>query len=153
MYRWILLAHLIGGATLFGAHVYMEGLMASAGKAGDDSTYMTLMLRMSKTADRLMGPASLITLVFGVWLVIDSGFYEFSDFFVTIGFSIVIAAFAVSMFLIRPRSNDIDAAVEENGLTDATAVSGMKSIATLVHVQTLLLGIAFVVMVLKPGTL
>ncbi|MGI9584415.1 MAG: DUF2269 family protein [Acidimicrobiia bacterium] len=153
MYKWILLAHVLGGATLFGAHVYMEGLMASAGKAGDDSTYMTLMLRMSSTASRLMGPASLITLVFGVWLVIDSGFYEFNDFFITIGFAIIIAAFAISMFLIRPRSVDIDAAIEENGLTDAAAVSGMKSISTLVHVQTLLVSIAFVAMVIKPGTL
>lgn len=153
MYKWLLLAHVIGGATLFGAHVYMEGLMASAGKSGDDSVYMTLMLRMSKTADRLMGPASLITLVFGVWLVIDSGAWEFSDLFVTIGFSVIIAAFAVSMFLIRPRSKDIDAAVEENGITDPAAVATMKSISNLVHAETLLVAIGLVFMVLKPGIL
>ncbi len=153
MYKWLLLAHVFGGATLFGAHVYMEGLMASAGKSGDDSVYMTMMLRMAKTADRLMGPASLITLVFGVWLVIDSGAWELNDLFVTIGFSVIIAAFAVSMFLIRPRSKDIDAAVAENGLTDATAVATMKSVSNLVHVETLLVAIGLVVMVLKPGIL
>lgn len=150
MYKWILLGHAIGGATLFGAHVYMEGLMASAGRAGDDSVYMSVMTRMASTADRVMGPASLITLVFGIWLVIDTS-YEFGDIFVSIGFAIIIAAFAVSMFLMRPRFNEVQEAVEENGPTDPGAMASMKSLGNLAHVQTLLVAIAFVVMILKPG--
>ncbi|MGI9666858.1 MAG: DUF2269 family protein [Acidimicrobiia bacterium] len=151
MYKWILLGHLIGASTLFGGHVYMEGLMASANKAGDDSIYMTIMLRTAKTADRLMGPAGLITLVFGIWLVIDGAAWEFSQMFVSLGFLFVIAAFAIGLFVMRPKSQEIDAAIEEDGLTAEKAVSTMKSLGTLVHIQTAIVAVALVIMVFKPG--
>ena len=152
MYKWILLAHAIGGATLFGGHVYMESLMASAGRAADRSAYMTTMLRLSTTAGRVMGPAAVITLVFGVWLVLDT-VYDFEDLFVAIGMVVVVAAFAISIFLMNPRMKEIEAIVEENGLEDEVAVSKMRGMGTLVHVQTLLVAVAFVVMIIKPGIL
>ena len=152
MYKWILLAHAIGGATLFGGHVYMEGLMASAGRAADRGSYMTTMLRLSTTAGRVMGPAAVITFVFGIWLVLD-GSYAFEDIFVAIGMVVVVAAFAISVFLMRPRMDEIEAIVEENGLEDDVAASKMKGMGTLVHVQTLLVAVAFVVMIIKPGIL
>jgi hypothetical protein len=104
---------------------------------------------MSKTAGRIMGPAAIVTLVFGVWLVLD-GPWEFEEVFVTIGFVAIIAAFTVSLFLMNPKLKDIEEAVEENGLTDEGALATMKSLGNLVHVQTLLVAVAFAVMILKP---
>ena len=149
MYEWILLAHLLGAATLFGGHVYMEGLMASAGREADRSVYMSSMLRASKTAARIMGPASIITLVFGIWLVFE-GSWEFEELFVVIGFVVIIAAITVSLFLMNPKLKDIEEAVEDNGPTDEGALANMKSLGNLVHVQTLLVAVAFIVMVIKP---
>ena len=149
MYSWILLAHAVGAAVLFGGHVYMESVMASAGRETDRSLYMSVMLRMSKTAGRIMGPAAIVTLVFGVWLVLD-GPWEFEEVFVTIGFVAIIAAFTVSLFLMNPKLKDIEEVVEENGLTDESALATKKSLGNLVHVQTLLVAVAFAVMILKP---
>ena len=150
MYRWILLFHAIGGATLFGAHVYMESLMASAGREQDRSVYMTAMLRMSRTAGRVMGPASAVTLIFGVWLVIDTA-WDWEELFVTVGLVVIVAAFAISTFLMSPRLKEIEATIDENGLDDAGAVASMKSLGNLAHVQTALIAVAFAVMILKPG--
>jgi uncharacterized membrane protein len=149
MYRWILLAHAIGGATLFGAHVYLESLMAGARKDGT-SVYMRTMLRASNTAGRVMGPAAIITLVFGVWLVFDT-VYGFEEVFVTIGMVAVVAAFAISVFLMRPRIEEIEAIVEENGIEDETAMRKMQGFTGLVHAQTLIVAIAFIAMIIKPG--
>ena len=149
MYRWILLAHAIGGATLFGAHVYLESLMAGARKDGT-SAYMRTMLRASDTAGRIMGPAAVVTFVFGIWLVIDT-VYAFEDFFVAIGMVAVVAAFAVGLFLMKPRLEEIEAIVEENGIEDETAVAKMRAFTGLVHTQTLIVAIAFAAMILKPG--
>ena len=149
MYRWILLAHAIGGATLFGAHVYLESLMAGARKDGTP-VYMRTMLRASATAGRVMGPAAIITLVFGVWLVFET-VYGFEDVFVTIGMLAVVAAFAISVFLMRPRLDEIEAIVEENGIEDETAMHKMQGFIGLVHAQTLIVAIAFVAMIIKPG--
>ena len=151
MYHWILLGHDIGAAVLFGGHVYMEGLMAAAGRDEDRTVYMNTMLKTAGTAERLMGPAALVTLGFGIWLVLDSPAWSFEQLFITVGFAVVIAAFAISLFLMRPRTNDINAAIAENGITDEGAMANMKSLGNLVHVQTLLVTIALVVMVLKPG--
>ena len=151
MYQWILLGHVIGAAVLFGGHVYMEGLMAAAGRDEDRTVYMNTMLKTAGTAERLMGPAALVTLGFGIWLVLDSPAWSFEQLFITVGFAVVIAAFAISLFLMRPRTNDINAAIAENGITDEGAMANMKSLGNLVHVQTLLVTIALVVMVLKPG--
>lgn len=149
MYRWILLAHAVGGATLFGAHVYLESLMAGARRDGT-SSYMRTMIRASGTAGRVMGPAALITFVFGIWLVVDT-VYRFEDLFVAIGMVAVVGAFAISTFLMRPRLEEIEAIVEENGIEDDTAVSKMQGFTGLVHAQTLIVAIAFATMILKPG--
>jgi uncharacterized membrane protein len=150
MYEWLLLAHAIGAAVLFGGHIYLESLTAAAGRANDDAGYMTVMMKASTAAERVMGAASIVTLVFGVWLVFETS-YDFEDLFVTIGFAAIVVVFAVSMFLMSPRMKEISALVDENGYGDETAVSKMKSLATLVHVQTLLIAVAFVLMILKPG--
>lgn len=151
MYKWILLAHAIGGATLFGSHVYLESLMAGATKA-PIPTYMTTMIRISKSAGRVMGPASVITLVFGIWLVIETTF-GFEDVFVGIGLLAVVAAFAISMFLLDPRLKEIEAIVEESGVEDESAVAKMKSVVGLIHLLTVIVAIAFVAMIIKPGIL
>jgi len=150
VYKWILLGHAIGGATLFGASIYMESLMAGASRTTDPSSYMLAMLRLSKAASRVMGPASIITFIFGIWVVVETA-YEFSDLFVTIGMSVIIIAFSISMFLMNPREKEINALIIENGMDDESAVAKMRSLGNLAHVQTLLVTIAFVVMILKPG--
>ena len=97
-----------------------------------------------------MGPAALITFVFGIWLVVDT-VYRFEDLFVAIGMVAVVGAFAISTFLMRPRLEEIEAIVEENGIEDDTAVSKMQGFTGLVHAQTLIVAIAFATMILKPG--
>jgi uncharacterized membrane protein len=151
MYKWLLLAHAIGGATLFGGHVYLESLTAAASKAVDDVGYMTVMMKASNAAERVMTAASIVTLVFGVWLVFDRPQYGFEDLFITIGFAAIIIAFAVSMFLMGPRFKEIKELVDENGYGDEAALTKMKSFATFIHVQTLIVAVAFVVMIVKPG--
>lgn len=150
MYEWLLLAHAVGAAVLFGGHVYLESLAAAAGRATDDTGYMTVMMKASTAAERVMGAASIVTLVFGVWLVFETS-YDFEDLFITIGFAAIIIAFAVSMFLMSPKMKEISALVDENGYGDETAMAKMKSVVTLVHVQTLIVAVAFVMMILKPG--
>jgi hypothetical protein len=150
VYRWILLAHAIGGATLFGAHVYIESLMATAARTKESGGYMLIMLKASTTADRVMGAASGVTLIFGVWLVIDTT-YSWGDLFVTIGLSAILLGFAIARFLMTPRFAEINAIIAESGPTDETAIEKMKSLGNLLHVQTLIVVVAFVFMILKPG--
>lgn len=150
MYKWILLGHAIGAAIWFGGSVYIEGLMASASRTKDESTYMTTILRVINTNTRIFTGAGIITVLFGIWLVIDGG-SEFEDLFVSLGFVLAIAAITLGLFLFKPRGEEIETLVEENGLTDSAALDKAKSLMTMGHVQTLLIAIAFIVMILQPG--
>lgn len=150
MYKWILLFHAIGGAVLFGGHVYMESLMASATRSGDRGTYMTILTRVGTTAERIMPPAAIVTLVFGIWVVIE-GSWKFEQLFVLIGFAVVAMAFAISIFLIRPLEAEMNEQIDEHGLESDEAAAKMSKLANLIHSQTLLVSFAFVVMFLKPG--
>lgn len=150
VYKWILLAHAIGGATLFGAHVYLESLMATAARTKEPGGYMLIMLKSSTAANRVMGVASVVTLVFGIWLVIDTS-YEWGDLFVTIGLSAIILGFAIAQFLMTPRLAEINEMIEVSGPTDSAAIDKMKSLGTLIHVQSLIVAVAFVFMIVKPG--
>jgi hypothetical protein len=149
--KWILLGHLVGGSTLFGAHVYAESLMAQAVRTTEPGGYMLIMLKASSAADRLMGVASLLTLVFGIWLVVDTH-WEWGDLFVSVGLAAIIGGFAIAQFLMSPRLTEVKALIEEHGPSDERAIAKMKSYGNLIHVLTLIIAVAFVLMVLKPGS-
>jgi uncharacterized membrane protein len=150
MTEWILLAHVLGASTWFGAQVYIEALMASAARTKDPETIMTIGLKVARTSQRLLGAAGLITLIFGTWLVFES-IYDFEMIFITIGFAVAIIGLAVGVFLFKPKGEEIEEIVAERGLTDPEAMAKMKSLGNLGHVMTLLISIAMIVMVLKPG--
>ena len=150
MVKWILLAHVIGGSTWFGAQVYIEALMASAARTKDPETIMTVGLKVAATNRRVLGVAGLVTLVFGTWLVFES-VYDFETLFVTVGFAVAIIGLAMGFFLFKPKGEEIEEIVAERGLIDPEAMAKMKSLGNLGHVMTLLISIAMIMMVLKTG--
>jgi uncharacterized membrane protein len=150
MVKWILLAHVLGGATWFGASIYIEGLMASAARTKDPETVMTVGLKVAKTNGRVLMGAGFITLIFGTWLVFESA-YSFEMLFVTVGFAVAVIGLALGFFLFKPKGAEVEAIVAERGLTDPEAMAKMKNLGNLGHVMTLLVSIAMIMMVLKTG--
>ncbi|MEN8112808.1 MAG: DUF2269 family protein [Actinomycetota bacterium] len=150
MEQWILLAHVLAGATWFGGHVYTEALTASASRTGDPETIMTVGLRSALTNGRLFIIAGSITLLSGFWLVFES-VYEFETLFVAIGLPVTLAALVMGFFVLRPREVGLKAAVEKQGLIDPETMAAAKRVGMLRHVMTLIVTIVIILMVLKPG--
>lgn len=151
MEQWILLLHVLAGATWFGGHVYTEALMASAARTGDPETIMRVGVRAGTTNGRLFGVAGTVTLLSGIWLVIES-VYEFETAFVAIGMAVTVIALLMGFFLLKPREAALEWMVEERGFTDSEAMAAAKRLGNLGHVMTLFVTIAIILMVLKPGT-
>jgi uncharacterized membrane protein len=153
MYLWVLLGHIVGAALLFGGSVYIEALTAAAGKSGSDEEYVSTMMKVTRAADRVMGPATVLTIIFGVWLLfVDQSPYDIGDMFVGVGITVVVIALGISFFWMGPKAKVAFAAVEKSGPSDPVAVANMKSVAKINHIMTLLVAIALVFMVLKPGS-
>jgi uncharacterized membrane protein len=148
--KWVLLAHVMAGASWFGGQVYVEALLASAARTGDPQTLMTVGVRVGKTNTRVFTVAGILALVFGTWIVLDS-LYAFEMLFVTLGLAITIVALTVGFFLLKPKSEELDELIAEKGILDPEAMAFAKSIGNLAHVQTLLITIVMILMVLQPG--
>ncbi|MEN8114961.1 MAG: DUF2269 family protein [Actinomycetota bacterium] len=150
MEQWILLVHVLAGATWFGGHVYTEALMASAARTGEPETIMTVGIRAAATNGRLFGAAGVVTLLSGFWLVFES-VYEFETLFVAVGFPLTLIALGVGFILLKPREAALEKLAEDRGLTDPETMSAAKRAGMLGHVMTLIVTIVIILMVLKPG--
>jgi uncharacterized membrane protein len=148
--KWVLLAHVMAGATWFGGQVYVEALMASASRTGEPETIMAIRVRVGKTNSRLFSIAGILALLFGTWIVLDS-LYTFEMLFVTLGFAITIIALTLEFFLLKPKGVELDAVIAEQGLLDPETMAFAKSLGNIAHVQTLLITIVMILMVLQPG--
>jgi uncharacterized membrane protein len=151
MIEWIIVFHVLAGAAWFGGHLFMEGMMAAAGRTKEPSTILTVNLGLVETSSRLFTVAGIIVLVTGVWIVVDQPQYGFEMMFVSIGFLVVLIGLGVGLFYFRPKGAKLKELVAQEGATSTAALATAKQLAMVSHVMTLLVTIALIVMVLKPG--
>lgn len=150
--EWVKLGHVIFAAIWFGGAVYIEALMAGAKRANDPMVLGTVAKRVGETNSRLFGVSGILTLVFGIWLVLfDGSPWEFSDMFISIGFLIVIVMLGMGIFFFAPQGKKIEQIMAERGPTDPEVKMRGDRINMAMHISTLLLLIAMVVMVIRPG--
>jgi uncharacterized membrane protein len=102
LYNWILFGHIVGAATWFGGHLLLEGMGATAKRSGDPAIYTRHIVTASKTSERVMPIAAVMTLGFGIWLVVE-GSWEFSDTFISIGFVVAILGFVIGLGFLTPK--------------------------------------------------
>jgi uncharacterized membrane protein len=53
MIEWVIVFHVLAGAAWFGGHIFMEGMMAAAGRTKEPSTILTVNLGIVDTSARL----------------------------------------------------------------------------------------------------
>lgn len=151
MSDFILLAHILGAATWFGTHVYLETLFATAFRSDDPSVTGGVFDRVAVANSRLMPAASVVTIVFGIWLVIDRPAWDFEMMFVALGFALAVAGAAIGIFLLTPKEKEIREIAAEHGLGSNEVITAAKKLATIGHAQSAIVAIALIIMVLKPG--
>jgi len=150
MYEWLLLFHVLFAAVWLGGSIYIEGLLANASRTGDPNDLMRTALRVFPTNKRLFGIAGIGALVFGFWLVFETT-WTFEMAWVAIALVLTLVAIALGIFYFGPRGDAIAARVEEHGIYDEQAHSQLKQVGTVGHVSSLLIFVAFVLMIFKPG--
>ena len=149
MIEWVVLFHVIAGAAWFGGQIYVEGLMASAARMKESSSILTVAQTAVRTSTRVFAVAATVLLITGLWIVIDeTRGYRFEDMFVSIGFLVVLIGLGVSIFYLRPKGAELDASIASEGSSSDAARSVAKQISMVSHVMTLLVTVAFVLMVL-----
>lgn len=150
--EWVLLGHIVFAAIWFGGSVYIEALMAGAARTNDPQVMRTVAMRVGKTNPRLFGISGILTLGFGIWLVLDSGSpWEFSDLFVSVGMLAAIIGIVAGIAFFGPQMKKIEEVIAERGPMDPEVEQRGARISMVAHLMTLLLLITVVFMVIKPG--
>ena len=150
--KWILLGHIFFATIWFGGHVFIEAVVASAKRSGDPAVMATTVTYINKASDRLFPTAAILTLGFGIWLVLgDGSVWEFSDLFVTIGFTVTIIGIALGIFYMTPKSKKLAVLLADKDPGDPEVKNVIAQTVMASHIGTLLVVVAIVAMVIKPG--
>jgi uncharacterized membrane protein len=150
MLEWLLLFHVLFAMIWFGGSVYLEGLMAAAGRTGETAAVTTVFRGVAPTNRRLFSIAGIGSVVFGFWLVAELGL-EFESLWIAVAIVATLLAIGLDLFYATPKGSKIIALVDANGVDDAEAAEIAARVSIAGHVRTLLLAIAFVMMIFQPG--
>lgn len=89
---WILWGHILSVMVWLGGGV-MLSVLAIRARTGEDAAVADFVRLLSYAGPRVLGPATLGTVVFGVWLVLQSDAWNFDQLWVQIGLGVYAAVF------------------------------------------------------------
>jgi uncharacterized membrane protein len=146
MQEWLLVFHILGAAAWIGGGLYGWYSYAQLARAeGGSGTSLTTLI---KTGNRYFGPASGLTLLTGVGLVLNSDAWGWTDAFVLIGLGVfVFSAIWQPLVASKAQAKLLEASAGEGSIGEAM---GRFQRVSLVDLGILL--VALWAMVMKWGT-
>jgi uncharacterized membrane protein len=150
LYDWLLLFHVLFATIWFGGSVYLEGLTATAGRTGEEAAVTAVYRRIAPTNRRLFSIAGIGTILFGFWLVLEKDL-EFETLWIAVALVAALVVIGLELFYEMPKGAKIVSLVEANGEGDTEAAEIARQVSIVGHVRTLLLFVALIMMIFKPG--
>jgi len=146
--HWILFFHLLSVIVWLGGSIYVEALMAAAGRGDDQRVLVTVLRRVGATNRRLFNLAGVAAIVFGFWLVGITS-WKFEMLWVTVGILLATIAVVIDLFYATPRVDRIERLMDEPEESHEPVGGLIKQISVAGHARTGLLFVAMVFMVFK----
>jgi uncharacterized membrane protein len=121
-----------------------------AKRAGPERT-VQFMGDVEWIGSRVLTPSALLVVAFGVWLVLDSPAWEFSQFWVSAALAVFIASFITGAGFLGPESGRIGKVAEELGAADPEVQRRIRRVLLVSKIELLFLVLVIFDMVVKPG--
>jgi hypothetical protein len=146
---FILFLHILGAGTWLGANVTQIVASTTMGRKGGElgAAWYRTTLAMGRV---LYPPAGILVAVTGIYLVVTSDVWEFSDVFVTIGMATVVIGIVLGIAVFG-RQGEIAAAAAESG-NDTVFRATLARLTGFGLVDTLLVVFTIYAMVAKLGS-
>lgn len=150
LYEFLIIVHILTAAVWIGGGVLISAIAARAWSAREDAQVVELSHIGDFVGNRVFAPATALLLASGAWAVTE-GSWEFSETWISIGFTAWILGLLLAIFWHRTEGTRIREAVTAGG----AASPGARRIATASLLVGLLelaiLVVAVWAMVAKPG--
>ena len=151
LYEFLLFIHILATVVWVGAGLLSLVLAIGYDRDSDDGAIRRFLVDQERLAPRLFIPSSLIVVLMGIALVIESDAWSFDQPWIVLGLLGFAATFVTGLFMLKPESERIGAAMEREGgrLTPALRVAIRKLIVK-ARVDQVVLALVIFDMVVKP---
>lgn len=150
LYEFLLFAHITFAAVWLGGDSMMQVLALRARAAGPERT-AALLGDAEWVGMRLLTPAALLVVVFGVWMVIKEPAWEFSQFWISAALMVFLASFLAGVGFLGPESGRIQKLSELRGAADPEVQDRIRRVLMVSRIELILLVLVVLDMVTKPG--
>lgn len=144
----LLALHIIGAGTWLGANL-VQAFMSSRIPNASAEVRRWWAESVGAMTRLLYNVAAIVILVTGVWMVLRTDYFSFSDTFISIGFLAILIGAVLGMAVFGPGMRQLVAAIS-SGDADAEA-SITRRLATFGIIDTLVVVVTIVAMVAKWG--
>jgi uncharacterized membrane protein len=150
LYQLLLFAHLTFVAIWVGGDAMIQVFSLRAKRVGPERS-VDFLADVEWIGSRILVPASLAVVGFGVWLVGNSPAWEFSQTWVSVGFVIFLASAITGAAYLGPESGRISRIGEERGADDPEVERRTARVLLVSRIELILLIAVVFDMVVKPG--
>lgn len=143
--------HVLAAIAWVGGVIVSQVLASLAVQSGDPQKLIGFVKDQAWLGKRYFAPASVLVILGGIAMVIESG-WNFSDLWIVIGISIYVVSVIIGMFFLTPGSEKMLVLANERGTEDQATQDAARRLTMLSQVDLVLLVLVVAVMVIKPGT-
>ena len=150
LYELLLWGHLTFMAVWVGTDFVLQVLSFRARAAGPEQT-AAFMTDVEWLGNRVLVPSALLVVVFGVWMVLDSPAWEFSQFWISAGLAVFIASFIAGAGFLGPETGRLGKLMESRPADDPEVQRRIARVLMVSRVELVLLVLVVLDMIVKPG--
>ena len=149
-FEFLLIGHLLAAMTWLGGDLMVQMFYLRARANGP-----VAVAQFAKDVEwiglRVLNTAALFVVIFGVLLVIDSDFYEFSQFWISAALVMFLLSAVTGAAFLGPETGRIGALSDEKGPEDPEVQARIRRVLIISRIEFTLLVLIVLDMVLKPG--
>ena len=123
-------------------------ILVHRARTASEAHRLGIVTDMESVSNRVFAPAAVLTLLFGVLMVLDADAIEFSQTWIIIGLSAIGVSIVLGTGILGPQSGKL---MSELKAGDAAALDRLRRISLVGYVDLVVLLIAVWAMVTKPG--
>jgi hypothetical protein len=151
LYELLLFIHILATIVWLGAGFLSLVLAIWYDRESDEGAIRRFLVDQERLAPRLFVPSSLVVVLMGIALVIESEAWGFDQLWIVLGLMGFAATFVTGLFLIKPESEQIGAAVErEGGRLNPRLRADIRKLIVKARVDQIVLAVVIFDMVAKP---
>ena len=153
VYNAIKFLHVLSAITWVGSGIYAQVLATRVLRANDPAHLGVISVDIADMGNRLLLPASISTLVFGVILVAYAPQWNFTDTWVLLGLGGIVATAITGSVFLGPEAGRLGKlAAEGHTPAEPDIERRIRRIVTISRIDLVVLILVVADMVFKPGT-